>query len=54
METWRGWKGERGRKLVEGRGGCVPEGYVMDVHGLKGIGTRDLIWLKVVPLDRSW
>ena len=21
---------------------------------LKGTGTRDLIWLKVVSLDRSW
>ena len=24
------------------------------IHYLKGTGTRDLIWLKVVSLDRSW
>ena len=23
-------------------------------HFFKGTGTRDLIWLKVVSLDRSW
>ena len=27
---------------------------IMHYTSLKGTGTRDLIWLKVVSLDRSW
>ena len=28
--------------------------FIMGALGIKGTGTRDLIWLKVVSLDRSW
>ena len=28
--------------------------HFTQISNLKGTGTRDLIWLKVVSLDRSW
>ena len=56
--------------LLQGRNHCAagdqPRAPLHQRHGahvvsfkyllgkIKGIGTRDLIWLKVVSLDRSW
>ena len=28
--------------------------FITDIYHFKGTGTQDLIWLKVVSLDRSW
>ena len=46
------------RECAWAGGGCGQPGLSTSrcgqVGNLKGTGTRDLIWLKVVSLDRSW